>query len=137
VLACLAHLQPSQAATGALDAVLRTWSADTYLPLLMAATGSPSGTARSKEVLLDRLVQLGPPLWQSRPALVRQHVLPALFSLLAAGRRPELRKMAQGTLAVLAGSMGAELATAAAASPLLAPPQQQLVAEIVQRGGRQ
>ena len=102
---------------------------------LMAAAGNPSGGIRSKAVVLDRLAAFGPPLWRSRPALIRQHVLPALFSLLAAGKRPELRQLAQGALSQLAGSMGGELVKAAAASPLLGPPQQQLVAECVAAAG--
>ena len=113
--------------------MLASWDAAAYLPPLMAAAGSPVGTARGKAVLLDRLVGFAPALWQTRPALVRQHILPALFALLAAERRPELRQMVQGALAVLAKGMGAALASAAAALP---PPQQKLVADIVaaQRG---
>ena len=123
-----------QAAADALDAVLVGWDAAAYLPPLMAAAGSPVGTACGKAVLLDRLVGFAPALWQARPALVRQHVLPALFALLAAERRPELRQMVQGALAVLAKGMGTALASAAAAS--LPPAQQKLVADIVaaQRG---
>jgi hypothetical protein len=129
--AASAFLPPAvlQAAADALDAVIASWDAAAYLPPLMAAAESPVGTARGKAVLLDRLVGFAPALWQARPALVRQHVVPALFALLAAERRPELRQMVQGALAVLAKCMGAALAAAAAVS--LPPPQQKLVADIV------
>lgn len=98
------------------------------MPPLMAALGSPAGAARSKEALLARLVVLAPQLWPTRPALVRKHALPALFALLTAERRPELRHMVQGALAALAHSMGPELVAAAASLP---PQQQQVVADIV------
>lgn len=128
-----------QASCQAVDVVLATWPPDVHLPLLTGALGSPSGTARGKEALLERLAPLAPQLWASQPTLLRQHVLPALFALLAAGRRPELRQLAQGALPGLASLLGAELATAARAAPLLAPAQQAAIAELVfaaSAGGR-
>ena len=123
-----------QAAADVLDCVLR-WAPASWLLPLMASLGSPAGAARGKALLLDRLVGFGPGLWQARPALVTAHVLPALFALLAAERRPELRQMVRGALAVLAKTMGAQLTSAAAALPQA---QRDAVAEIVaaQCGGR-
>ena len=125
-------LSPLQAASDALDCVLR-WAPASWLPPLMAALGSPAGAARGKALLLDRLVGFGPGLWRSHPALLTTHVLPALFGLLAAERRPELRQMVRGALAVLAKSMGAQLAAAAVGLPQA---QRDVVGEIVaaQRG---
>lgn len=122
-----------QAAADALDCMLR-WVPTSWLPPLMAALGSAAGAVRGKALLLDRLVGFGPGLWQSRPALVKEHVLPALFALLAAERRPELRQMVRGALAVLAKTMGAQLTVASAGLPQA---QRDVVAEIVaaQRGG--
>ncbi|PRW60199.1 FAM179B isoform X2 [Chlorella sorokiniana] len=122
-----------QAAADALDCMLR-WPPTSWLPPLMAALGSPAGAARGKALLLDRLVGFGPGLWQSRPGLVKEHVLPALFGLLAAERRPEVLQMVRGALAVLAKTMGPQLTAAAAALPQA---QRDVVAEIVaaQPGG--
>ncbi|KAL4421548.1 hypothetical protein ABPG75_010839 [Micractinium tetrahymenae] len=130
---CLDSGNPSvrQASGQALDAVLATWPPEVHLPLLMSSLGSPVGSARGKEALLERLATLALQLWASQPALLKQHMLPALFALLAAGRRPELRQLAQGALPGLAGLMGGELSAAARASPLLAPAQQVAVAELV------
>lgn len=99
----------------------------------MAALATPAGAARGKALLLDLLVTLVPELWQTRPALIRKHVLSALFALLMAERRPELRQMVRGALAVLAQAMGAELTAAAVALPQA---QHEVVAGIVaaQRG---
>lgn len=103
-----------QAASEALDTVQGSSDAAAWLPPLMAALGSATGGARGKALLLDRLVDCGPGLWQEHPALITKHALPPLFALLGAERRPELRQMAQGTLAVLAKTMGSAVATAAA-----------------------
>ena len=84
-----------QAATGALDAAQSGWDAAAYVPPLMAALASPTGSARSKQALLERLVALTPQLWPARAALVRRHALPAVFCLLTADRRPELRQVVQ------------------------------------------
>lgn len=111
--------------------MLASWPPEAHLPLLAAALASPAGAARGKEALLERLAALAPQLWASQPALLRQHLLPALFALLGAGRRPELRQLAQGALPGLAGLLGPELAAAARASPLLAPAQQMAIVELV------
>ncbi|KAL4449554.1 hypothetical protein ABPG77_007198 [Micractinium sp. CCAP 211/92] len=138
---CLDSGNPSvrQASSQALDAALATWPAHVHLPLLAGALGSPVGTARGKEALLQRLASLAPVLWAAEPLLLRQHLLPAVFALLAAGRRPELRQLAQGVLPGLASLLGGELSAAAMAAPLLAPAQQAAIAELVsaaQAGGR-
>lgn len=114
--------------------MLRSSPAASHLPPFAAALGSPAGSARGKALLLDRLVVMPPRVWQSAPALVKKHVAPALFALLGAERRPELRQMVRGVLAVLAKSMGPELAAAASGLPAA---QQEVVREIVaaQRGG--
>lgn len=128
-----------QASSQALDAALATWPAHVHMPLLAGALGSPVGTARGKEALLQRLASLAPVLWAAEPLLLRQHLLPAVFALLAAGRRPELRQLAQGVLPGLASLLGGELSAAAMAAPLLAPAQQAAIAELVsaaQAGGQ-
>jgi hypothetical protein len=86
---------------------------------------------RGTSAVLGRLAALAPSLCTTRPALVRRQALPTLLALLAVERRPELRQLVVGALAVLAKFMGGEL-TAAAAAAGLAPAKQQVVARLVE-----
>lgn len=105
-----------------------SWDPADFLPPLMAALQSPTGGARGKAFLLERLDALLPSLWQRQPAAVRGHVVPALLALSAGERRPELRQLAHSSLSAMARLMGAELAAAAAGLPV---PQQAAAAQAV------
>lgn len=137
VCKCLESGNPPvrQTAGEALECVLGAWPATAHLPPLMATLGAPAGGARGKALLLDMLSRLAPALWQADLLLVTRHALPALFALLAAERRPELRQAVKAPLEALAACMPPGQLTAAAADATLAPAQLEVVAAAVAAAG--